>query len=544
MRLFRYYFLIIVLSSFPLVSIFSSNLLPHTHDGLVHLARIGAYFKALHDGQIPVRWAGDLNYGYGMPLFNFMYQVPYAIASVLIFLGLGLVSSFKITLALSFILSGIFMLGFSLAFFQDYKKAILVTIFYQFVPFRIIEILIRGSFGEVYAYAFLPLVLWGIVVVFKKQNYWSILLTSISTALLIISHNALSLVFFIITLGFVITFGENKKNYILGIASLFLGLLLASFYWIPALFEHKYTYGDLFMKNLYLSHFPPLLSFFTPNFLNNKSLQTGGIAVQIGLFHMLVLFVAIFTFFHNKKITYKLKKLFIFCFIIFAIALFFMQPISKPIWSHVAQLRQFQFSWRFLSVVGFATSLLSVCLLNYNFFNKKWIYFTILFMVIFSTAYYWKPSLGLDKINENYYWNFPLNTTYFGETDVIWSQGPKNRYPKKRIEIIGGKGEITDFQKKSNLQTFSVDAKTDIQLVDHTQYFPGWRAYSDNMPVPIQFQDQHWRGEIIFFVPKGKHEIKVVFGESKTRFIADMLTMGTIIFLAFFGLFRKTIRFI
>src|SRR5213076_3108008 len=95
----------------------------HTHDGYPHLARIPAYMKALKDGEFPVRWAGDLNYGYGMPLFNFYYQLPYFIASGLLFFGLGLVNSFKISISLSFLLSGIFMFAFAKEFFQDNKKA-------------------------------------------------------------------------------------------------------------------------------------------------------------------------------------------------------------------------------------------------------------------------------------------------------------------------------------------------------------------------------------------------------------------------------------
>ena len=167
MRFIHFYFLILILSLVPFIGVFTTSLLPHTHDGFVHLARIGAYFKALEDGQIPVRWAGDLNYGYGLPLFNFIYQVPYFISSIFIFLGLGLVNAFKVTLVLSFLLSGIFMFGFSLSFFKDLKKALLVTLFYQFMPFRLIEILVRGSFGEVYTYAFFPLVLWGITLLFQ-----------------------------------------------------------------------------------------------------------------------------------------------------------------------------------------------------------------------------------------------------------------------------------------------------------------------------------------------------------------------------------------
>lgn len=538
MRFIRYYFLILILSSLPFIGIFLTSSLPHTHDGLVHLARIGAYFKALEDTQIPVRWAGDLNYGYGMPLFNFMYHVPYLISSFFILLGVGLVSAFKITLVLSFLLSGIFMFGFSLSFFKDVRKAFLITLFYQFFPFRLVEILIRGSFGEVYTYAFFPLVLWGIVLLFEKVNFKNILITSIGAALLILSHNALSLVFFIISVVFILFFAGKRKNYIYPFLSLFLGLLLASFYWIPAIFEHHYTYGDLFMKNLYVAHFPPLQNFFIPNFLNDAKLQTGGISVQFGLFHTLVLILAFIIIF-SKRIKKIDKKLIIFGFIIFFAALFIMQPVSKLVWERLVLLRQFQFPWRMLSVVGFAASLMSISLFYFKFFRKNIIYFPFLFLLVFSTVYYWKPVLGWDKINEQYYWNFPLSTTYFGETDVIWSEGPKSSYPKRRIDLIGGKGEVGPVIKKSNMHFFRVKAETDIQLVDNTQYFPGWRVLVDGRTTPVEFQDQNWRGLITFRVSKGEHAIRVVFGESKIRFIADIITIGTFGVLVVFGMLRK-----
>ena len=539
MRYLKYYLIVLGISTLPLISIFLTSQFPHLHDGLVHLARIGAYFKALQDGQLPVRWAGDLNYGYGMPLFNFIYHVPYLISSFFILLGAGLVNAFKITLVLSFLLSGIFMFGFSMAFFKNIKKAFLVTLFYQFIPFRLVEILIRGSFGEVYAYAFFPLVLWGITLLFGKPSFKNILVVSLGTSLLILSHNSISLVFFLICIFFVLFFAKRPKNYIYSFISLFLGLLLASFYWIPAIFEHRYTYGDLFMKNLYVSHFPPLLNFFIPNFLNDTRLQTGGISVQFGLFHTFVFMLVLVVLFSKNKIAKLEKLIIIFCLSIFLIALFIMQPISIFVWEKIALLRQFQFSWRLLSVVGFATSLMSIFLFYFKFFRKNIIYFPFLFLLVFSTVYYWRPVLGWDKVNEDYYWNFPLSTTYFGETDVVWSEGPKNSYPKRRVDLIGGKGEIGEVIKKSNLRLFKVKAETEIQLVDNTQYFPGWRVLVDGRTVPIEFQDQNWRGLITFRVPKGEHDIKVVFGESPVRFIADTITIGTFGLLMVFGMLRK-----
>ena len=524
----KHYLIVLGLSILPLISIFSTSQFPHVHDGIVHLARMAAYFKALQDFQIPVRWAGDLNYGYGMPLFNFIYHVPYVFSALFIFLGVGLVSTFKIVLSLSFLLSGIFMFAFAKAFFRDDKKALIVTIFYQFAPFRFVEMFVRGSLGEVYTYAFFPLVLFGLVKIFQKREAIFVIVTGAATSLLILSHNALSLTFFGISVLFILMFGKGKKNISLGMIGLLIGLFLSAFYFVPAIFEHKYTYGDLFMKDLFRSHFPPIQNFFIPNFTNTEALQTGGISVQFSLFHVIAIILGFFVLL-KKKTEIKHKQMIIFSLILIVFSLFIMSNFSMFLWERISFLRQFQFSWRFLGVVVFATSLLSINFLSFKFFTRKWVFMALVFLVVSSTFYYWKPPLGFDMIDEKYYWNYPLNTTYFGETDVIWSAGGKSSYPKQRVEVIGGKAIIKGFKKKSNLHTFFVDAENKAQLIDHTQYFPGWRAEVDKKEVAIEFQDPNNRGEITFWVPQGKHDVVVKFGESPIRLFSDFLSITTLL---------------
>lgn len=531
-----YYLLIVALSLFPLVSIFLTPLFPHTHDGPVHLARMAAYLKALTDVQFPVRWAGDLNFGYGLPLFNFIYQLPYMLSSMFLYTGVGLVDTFKSVISLSYIFSGLFMFAFVKALLRDEKKAFLVAVFYQFAPFRFIELLVRGSYGEVFTYTFLPLVLFGVVLLFKKVTFFSIAITALGTALLVLSHNALSLVFFGICVLFVLVFGNSNKTRFFVLSSFSLGLLLAAFYWVPAILEHKYTYGNLFMKDIYLSHFPPIQNLFIPNFFNSGKLQTGGISVQLGLSHVSAVIFAVIILLKKKKMDIFDKKILLFSLFLFVIALFFMQVVSKFFWEQISLLRQFQFPWRFLGVAVFATSFLSLSFFYVSFIKKTSIFVFLIILTIISTIYYWYPPLGFDGVDEKYYWNYPLNTTYFGETDLIWSAGPASRYPKQRVEVIGGKATIANFTKKTQAHAFLLDAVTDVQLVDHTQYFPGWRVYVGDIQVPIVFQDANWRGEITFNVPKGKHEVRVVFGESKVRALADLTSLLGIVILVALGI--------
>lgn len=530
MKSSKYLFLAILLSILPIITIFLTPDLPHTHDGAVHLPRMAAYIKALADGQILPRWAGDLNYGYGLPLFNFIYHTPYLIGALFIKLGLSLILSFKLLLLINYVLAGIFMFMFANKLFNDGKKAFVVTIFYQFAPFRLVEVLIRGSLGEIYVYAFTPLVLYGLLLIFENPTAGNIALTAIATIFLIISHNSMSLVFFGACSLFLLLFAKSIKKIIQGSIALSLGLLGSLFYWLPALLEHKYTLGDLYMKDLFREHFPPIYQFFLPNFFNSKSLTTGGVPIQIGISHILVLVLTIYILFFRKKISFSLKKLFKYTLILVLFAFFFMSRSSIFIWEKIGFLRQFQFPWRLLSLLAFATALMSCSLFEFKWYKKIIVYWLIIFFVIFSTAYYWNPVLGYNKINsEKIFWDYPLDTTYFGETDVVWSAGPAKKYPPAPVLVAEGNAEITEYTKKSNLHTYKVVSKTDVTIVDNTQYFPGWRVYIDGQKTTIEFQNQNWRDLITYKVSKGEHVIKVAFEKSPIQFFSEIVSWVTLI---------------
>ncbi len=529
MKSFKHYLLVIAISVLPFISVFTTPLAPHTHDSPVHYARMAAYYKALSEGQILPRWAGELNYGYGMPLFNFIYHVPYLITSLPIALGAGLVWSFKIALAASFLLSGVFMYLFALRFFKHEGKAFIATILYQFAPFHLIDLVVRGDMAEGFALAFLPFLLYSIVRGFEeKDTKGNIFLTGFAATLLIISHNAISLVFFSVSVLFVIVFAPNNRKRLEAFAGLILGLLLSAFYWLPALIERKYTYGDLFMKDMYKSHFAPFINFFLPNLTNTETLQTGGIAVSFGLMQVAAL-VATGILLVKKTIRDLKEKKTVWLGLVLTIAaLFVMQPVSQFFWSTIPLLRMFQFPWRLLNVTAFSLALLG----GVVFVRKKtpmWVMVSVATLTILSTVVYFRPPLGFDQINEQYFWDYPLNTTFFGETDVIWSAGPAGSFPKERFALVGGIGEIINTQKHETRHTFTVKAETDVQIVDHTQYFPGWRVYSNGTKIPIEFQDQNWRGLITFRLPAGTHQVRVVWEESPIRQIAEGITLLAVI---------------
>jgi hypothetical protein len=357
-------------------------------------------------------------------------------------------------------------------------------------------------------------------------------------AFLVLSHNSVSLLFYGIAGLYVLFFAKTKINLLIGFSALALGMLLSTFYWLPAILEHKYTYGDLFMKDLYRDHFAPLYYFFVPNVLNSKAFQIGNVPVQIGPFHLLGLALLVWYILKHKK-EQTLKKVAVYASILSVFAFLFMLPVSRTAWESVSYLRQFQFPWRFLSIIVFTTSLGSLFFFSFNYLKQKVVFGSLIFLVIVTSFMYWIPPEGYDKIDEEYYKNYPLDTTYYGETDVIWSEGEAKSYPATRVDVISGQGKISDFVKKNHSHTFSVDAQTEVQLVDKTIYFPGWRVYIDGKETEIEFQDGNWRGQLVFWAPKGQYDVKVVFEENKLRKLANFVSVGSFGGLIVFGFVLK-----
>ena len=92
-----HWLLLIVFSlifSIPLLlPYFHSGFFP-THDGEWSVVRLTDMYRELKDLQFPARYSGNLNFGYGYPLFEFAYPLPYYLG---FFIHIFHVNNFKVT---------------------------------------------------------------------------------------------------------------------------------------------------------------------------------------------------------------------------------------------------------------------------------------------------------------------------------------------------------------------------------------------------------------------------------------------------------------
>jgi hypothetical protein len=78
----------------------------------MHSAWIYEMDRVLKSGIFPPRFVPDLSFGFGYPLFNFIYPFPYYLGELFHLIGLSLVNSTKAVLFLSIPVSAVTMFLF------------------------------------------------------------------------------------------------------------------------------------------------------------------------------------------------------------------------------------------------------------------------------------------------------------------------------------------------------------------------------------------------------------------------------------------------
>lgn len=509
--------------------------IPLSHDGDGHIARIGAYYKAFQDGQIPPRWAGDLNFRFGTPVFIFNYQLPYYAATLLHLIGLNLEDTFKLILSISFILCGV---GFFLWLSQLVRRdaAFLGAMLFGLAPYHFLNVFVRGAFGETVGLAIVPFVFWQIENIRNKNNIFDVFIAGILYGLLILAHNGTALMFSPVFLMYCLFRMKNKYNLRSFFAFFLMGILVSSYFWLPAIVESRYVGGASEIGDMYRQHFPPFsyLIYSRWGFGSDVNDQNG-LSPQVGI----VLFIFVLITIINS-LRHKDKFVGFWLFIFFA-AIFFTTSLSDIFWSNIILLRLLEFPWRFTALSSLAGAVIGSYIIS-KIKNKKIIY-CISIILLIGSFFYTKTDIQ-NKRDDKYYYSFSGSTVYRRATTTIWTGGDPFEIPGNKISIISGNGKINNLTIKSNLHLFNITAESNVRILDNTFYFPGWRAEIDGEKTPIEFQDINHRGLITFSVPKGSHKVEVKFIESPVRLVADMISLATVVLLILLIFLRKKIRYI
>ena len=486
----KYFWLlaIIFLSWWAIKPLFHSGFFP-MHDD-TQVVRVNEMALALKAGQFPVRWVGDLGYGYGYPLFNFYAPLAYYFGGLINLVGVDALIATKAMIVLGILLSGIFMYLFAKELWGE-MCGLAGAVFYIYAPYHALDLYVRGAIGELWAIAFLPLAFLGIYKIFKNNDK-GVIITTVGFAGLVLSHNLTAMMTFPFLIGVIViglAFVKDKLRCLKhSFFSLLLGLGLSSFYWLPAVVEMKLTnvYSQIGGGADYHDHFVFLDQLWASpwGFGGSAPGRLDGMSFMIGKMHLLAVLVALlimlFAWLNKQKMTlfYLLGA-----FIIFLVSVFFTQNLSLFIWKRFPVMAFFQYPWRFLLLTIFAASLMGGALVTL-FKNKTPFlqYFALLSLIIVTIAFnqkYFRPQEYLSK----------NSSQYLSERNVKWVTSkisdeylPKGFTPPQvesevawsKISLLGNQTKVENFIVKPNIYKLTINGQGSSEMVVNLAYYPGW----------------------------------------------------------------------
>lgn len=533
-----------------------------------HVARLFLFDEALKSGQFPLRWVNDLGFGFGYPLFNFYPPLVYAIGETFHLVGFGFITSVKLVFFLSIFASGIAM--YILVKELWGRTAGLVSaFFYMLVPYRALDVYVRGALAESFAFVWLPLILWSFFKLSKTHDKVYLILSAFFLSFLMITHNLIFLPFMLILpfylLFLILTSSDRKKSVVNCLSSIVHAFGLSAFFWLPALLEKKFTLVDsLLLSNLadYRIHFvyPQQLWNWTWGFGGSAEGLADGISFKIGKLHILTSVAALIisVIIWIKKSRFKLSvvssKLSVVFFVLFAFSAFMTTYFSKFIWDLIPQLAYLQFSWRFLIFTALFSSILAgafIYFLKLPILRLKVALILVLLLFIFNLKLFNPQTyrFGLtDEIatsREVINWDvsqtsfeyapkgFPLTKNNLGVNVADLKKEETSR------DLVSFDPQILSIQNISSTPSkinFNLDAKEEGSITINRFYFPGWQAKVDGSSLDIKNDNKFKLMELI--VPQGKHQISVEFKNTPVRTIANALSLFSIFSLILFY-FRK-----
>ncbi len=521
---------LLVLLTVPLCWRIFGNDLINAHDSMAGLIRALSMNENMGRGQWLVRWAPGINWGYGYPMFNF-YPPFFSCTAVLFFqLTHHMVLAMNLSCSLFWLLSGIGMFLFAREFWGD-EGGMFSAVLYLWAPYHMIDLYVRGAFAEFSSFAFFPFLLLFILKMSRNMGLGIFCLGIASVFGLSLTHNIMSMLFFPVAVAYMLFLYFTKKRsvWILWTVDAFVvGLMMSSFFWLPALVEKQFLNLDFLISMRYDFHksFVSWAELFWP--MNKDTVD--GISFQVGVLHSLVALCTLIFLPRIFKISKALGFSYIFFFMVGFSAVFFSLSMSHPFWERISMLRFVQFPWRFLTIIVFAISFLcgSLGLIIRNPLIRN----VLLIMAGIAAI-----CISLNTVPKPTFVDHertPENFLAMGEGEYTprWIMVPPNGFPSRKFEIVHGSGQLGD-EKVINPVHYETtfQAAEASALCFHSFYFPGWKVLVDGQSVDPNLKNPF--GVILFFVPPGNHDIEVVFGPTGIRIMAVIISwLGFILLLA------------
>ncbi len=465
------------------------------HDD-TQVARVVVMGRALRDGQFPVRMVSDLGFGLGYPVFNFYGPLPYYVGGFLYAVGLDSVIATKIMFGIGAVLAPITLYALLLPAFGTIA-ALAGAIVFLFAPYHAVQIYVRGSVGEYWAIALVPLVLSGLIRALKEKHFVAqtacagLALAGVITAHTIFGFLTCAMLLLGICIFWAVKLVRHrltKKDIMVPVGVAILGLLLSGFFWLPALLEMYATSVTAMVQSAgttFFDHFVCISQLWNSpwGFAGSASGCVDGMSFKFGRLHVVFFAAAVSLLLYmrkNRKVQEKnayMKVATVFVLLCSA----GMLAQSAPLWRMIPYTAFIQYPWRLLAfgMMGIAVGAAYVV----SVFRIPFVRILLASGIIVSTmlvnvklfvpqTQYVRDSSAFESFEELRFYKSKISDEYL-PSDIV---RPTAVGEVAKVTVVGESTfSVTKLIESSTFFLAEIKSDTAQKITIRKAWFPGWQ---------------------------------------------------------------------
>jgi hypothetical protein len=535
------------------------GMMTRSSDGVLHFLRAFQLDTLVRQGIFWPRWSPGMVFGYGYPLFSFYPALSLYPSLILHRLGLSLLQSWNLSLALSVLASGLSMYLWA-ALVIGRRGAFVAAIAYMLAPYQLYDVYWRGNITESLTLPLLPLVMWAALRVAQERRWHYALVGALAYAAVLLMHAPASLMLSLVLLTYLLALlwrAQERHEIVFQFAGLLiLGVGLAAFFLIPAYGERSQVqlvravsagWADFRAHFLSLGELlgltqPGDLVLVDPAPPRSLGWAAAGLAAVS----------ALATWWGRARVGSTHGQHVVWAGLILIGAVGMTSSISEPIWLHMPLLSGIlpfiQYPSRFLGMGSLVAALLAgagVAAMEIYVKSeaRRWVVMGACAAILAVGAWPWAQA-RLRPMRENpdqaFYTAVERNTGFIGTTTFgEYLPSAVQELPTDsplvgpmlagqsvvRWDVPGARIlKVSDTGLSAELV---LEADVPIRVMYRAFYFPGWQAQLDAQPVAVSVVPP--LGLMALDVPAGHHTLTMRFASTPLRSASTIVSLLAIV---------------
>ena len=531
--------------------------LPHRTDAELHVYRTAELKRAVDEGVLYPRWAGNLYLGYGYPIFNYYAPLTYHLGGAFarILPDASIVTATKSVFVLGLLLApiGAYLLGRRLC---SPAGGIIAAASFTLCPYvAFIDPHGRGDLAEHFAICLMPLAFYYVRRLMDNPRPSLLLGSVLSVSAIVFSHNLLGLVVSGLLLaywGWEAALGPDRRKSLWALSAFALAAGLIASFWLPALLESDAVKLEVIGPGHfdYREHFSKLSELLAPSRLIDWGAAGTRFRHNLGLAQwLLALPVVAVAARQLKGAGARSGGPRVGFFLAGSVGLgFAMLPPSESLWRLVPGIPYLQFPWRLLGPTNLMLAVCSASMIT--LVPQRWrtltatMSFAVLILAALPLLYPppWEADFGGTSPLDIIRWereSQALGTTSTGDflpktvdmipspaNTLIRSYAEPGPIDKVNRATVPETAYVTVLRHSPTHDLLRVTSAEPFVLRLYTFLFPGWRAYVDGRPTDIEIARPE--GFITVRVPEGEHTVLVRFENTAVRKVGWAVSGATL----------------